>query len=106
MLNKEHLVKDGLEKFVGIKASINKGLSDSLKLAFPNVTQTEKFMEIDNKIPNPQWVAGFSTGEGCFYIKMTKSSYSKQGYNIQLNFQLTQHSFKKKIYFFFDKMSL
>ena len=33
-LNKEHLIKDGLEKFVGIKASINKGLSDSLRLAF------------------------------------------------------------------------
>ena len=77
---------------MGIKASINKGLSDSLKLAFPNVTATEKFMGIDNKIPDPQWVAGFSTGEGCFFIKITKSSHSKQGVNIQLKFQLTQHS--------------
>jgi hypothetical protein len=35
LLNKEHLTLDGLQKFVEIKASINKGLSDSLKLAFP-----------------------------------------------------------------------
>ena len=35
LLNKEHLTLDGLQKFVEIKASINKGLSDSLKLSFP-----------------------------------------------------------------------
>jgi LAGLIDADG endonuclease len=77
LLNKEHLIKDGLEKFVGIKASINKGLSDYLKLAFPNVIASEKSMEIDYKIPNPQWLAGFATGEGCFFIKIYKSSNSK-----------------------------
>ena len=77
---------------MGTKASINKGLSDSLKLAFPKVTQTEKLMVKDNKIPDPQWLAGFSTGEGCFYIKITKSSHSKQGFYIQLIFQLSQHS--------------
>lgn len=42
LLNKEHLIKEGLEKFVGIKASINKGLSDSLKAAFPNVAAHRK----------------------------------------------------------------
>jgi hypothetical protein len=60
LLNKEHLIKEGLDKFVGIKASINKGLSDSLKLAFPNVAVIEKSMVIDSKIPDPQWLAGFA----------------------------------------------
>jgi len=54
LLNKEHLTIDGLQKFVEIKATINKGLSDSLKLAFPSVTIIEKSMEIDSKINNPQ----------------------------------------------------
>lgn len=91
-LNKEHLNKEGLEKFVGFKASMNKGLSDSLKLAFPNVAVIKKSKVIDSKIPDPQWLAGFATGEGCFFIKTTKSSKSKQGVNVQLKFQLTQHT--------------
>lgn len=39
MLNK---AKDGLEKFVQVKASIDKGLSGTLNLAFPNLTVIEK----------------------------------------------------------------
>ena len=35
MKNKEHLTDEGLNKIVSIKASINKGLSDELKAAFP-----------------------------------------------------------------------
>ena len=32
------------------------------------------------------------SGEGCFYIKISKSSSCKQGFNVQLIFQLTQHN--------------
>jgi hypothetical protein len=35
--NKGHLTKEGLEEIVGIRASINKGLSVKLVDAFPNV---------------------------------------------------------------------
>jgi len=35
--NKEHLTMEGLEKLIAIKASINRGLSEELKAAFPNV---------------------------------------------------------------------
>ena len=35
--NKEHLTKDGLWKIIAIKASMNQGLSEKLKLAFPNI---------------------------------------------------------------------
>ena len=35
--NKEHLTKEGLRKIVVIRASMNLGLSDKLKLAFPDV---------------------------------------------------------------------
>jgi hypothetical protein len=34
---KEHLTMDGLRKIVGIRASMNRGLSDVLKNSFPNV---------------------------------------------------------------------
>jgi len=36
MKQKEHLTEEGLRKLVAIKASMNKGLSDELKLAFPD----------------------------------------------------------------------
>jgi len=34
---KQHLVKEGLHKILSLKASINLGLSDELKTAFPNI---------------------------------------------------------------------
>jgi hypothetical protein len=36
--SKEHLTYAGLSKILNIKASINNGLSDELKLAFPDVS--------------------------------------------------------------------
>lgn len=39
---KEHLTLAGLEKIVSIKASINLGLSDSLKAAFPNINPVSR----------------------------------------------------------------
>lgn len=43
MINaKEHLTMEGLHKIVSIKASINRGLNDELKVAFPNTIPTLK----------------------------------------------------------------
>jgi hypothetical protein len=36
--NKNHLSMEGLRHIVAIKASLNLGLSDNLKEAFPNIT--------------------------------------------------------------------
>lgn len=38
MYNKEHVTSDGLEQIVAIRASLNKGLTDVLFAAFPNIT--------------------------------------------------------------------
>jgi hypothetical protein len=40
--------------------------------------------------PPPEWIAGFTSGEGCFNINITKSTTNKSGYQVQLKFQLTQ----------------
>ena len=42
MNKKEHLTKEGLNKIVAIKASMNKGLSDELKAAFPNIGPVQR----------------------------------------------------------------
>jgi len=69
VLHKKHLTKEGLRKFVAIKASINLGLSDSLKEAFPNITVLDKPEARDVRIQNPQWLAGFASGKsgGLFF---------------------------------------
>ena len=51
--NKEHLTKEGLVKIVQIRASLNKGLSASLKSAFPSIS-TLKSRDLDLKLPNLQ----------------------------------------------------
>ena len=51
--NKQHLTKEGLGKIVGIKASMNLGLSDQLKIAFPNVPYIDRPLVQNKKISDP-----------------------------------------------------
>jgi len=39
---KEHLTIEGLRKIVAIRASMNKGLTDTLKEAFPNIIPVQR----------------------------------------------------------------
>jgi hypothetical protein len=48
-------------------------------------------------ILDPQWLAGFTDGEGCFYIKIQKSKTNKNGSTVSLSFLLTQHSRDDKL---------
>ena len=77
---------------VGIKASINRDLSKELKAAFPapDVIPAERPLVLDPKITNPHWLAGFTSAEGCFMVKI-KASKTIAGYVVHLGFQLTQH---------------
>lgn len=80
-----------VEKIVRIKASMNKGLlSDSLKVSFTDIVPVSRSI-VESKIPHPQWVAGFTSGEGCFMIKTSVNRKAKLGYGVQLSFQITQN---------------
>jgi hypothetical protein len=87
--NKGHLSQEGLQEIMSIKANMNKGLSDELKLLNIEVARP---LVPDCIIPDPQWIAGFTTGEGCFMIKLSKSPASRLGFGVQLIFQLTQNN--------------
>jgi hypothetical protein len=88
---KEHLTIEGLQKIVAIKAAINRGLSDELKAAFPNIVPMIRPLIVEQVIKNPNWVSGFTSGEGCFLINIYKS-LTKLGESVKLIFTLTQHS--------------
>ena len=88
ILLKEHLSQEGLLKLVGIKASLNLGLSVSLKEAFP----IWKELQINRPdynfkgIPDSGWMAGFASGDSSFNIKISNSSTSISGKRVQLRF--------------------
>ena len=52
---KEHLTEEGFKKILSIRAVLNKGLSDNLSAAFPEISTTfyEKSTGLSYKIPDP-----------------------------------------------------
>jgi hypothetical protein len=88
----EHRAEKGLQLIVNLKASINWGLSPNLQKSFPNTKPADRSVVLNKSIPDPQWVAGFTTGEGFFCVNTPKSSASKLGRSVSLEFQLTQHT--------------
>jgi hypothetical protein len=53
MDRKEHLTKEGLDKIVAIKASINRGLSDNLKKVFPDIIRVSRPLVVNQEIKDP-----------------------------------------------------
>lgn len=90
MQNKSHLIPEGLREIVSLKGSMNWGISNVLATAFPDTLPVERPAIILSDI-NPQWLAGFTTGEGCFYVIVGESNSTKTGFRVRLRFNLTQH---------------
>ena len=90
LIDKEHLTQEGLRKIIAIKASINNGLSEALKEAFTDIIPAMKPKRDSILISNPQWLAGFTSGEGSFGVKVRKPKENSKAY-IELIFQINQH---------------
>lgn len=94
--DKKHLTIEGLHELISIRASLNKGLADRLKLAFPNIKPVVRpEIPIFSFKPNlsniNHWMAGFVSGEGCFFIHTSKSKTHKLGISVALNFFVVQN---------------
>jgi hypothetical protein len=87
-----HTTLNGIQKIVNIRASLNRGLTESLLLAFSDTTPVIRPIvgEVDPKSLDPSWVAGFVSGEGNFLIGISKSPASKSGYHCYLRFKVSQ----------------
>ena len=76
MLEKEHTSIEGIQNIVNNRASMNWGLSNVLKEAFPNTVVVKREERINNYnilAHSEEWIAGFSTGESNFFIAVNKS---------------------------------
>jgi hypothetical protein len=104
VLNKEHIAMEGLKKIDSIRGLMNRGLPSKLiesahhneVVAGGSQTATNLSAIVRPLVPNlpipaPQWLAGFATAEGCFFVTIYKSKSSKLGEAVQLKFILVQH---------------
>jgi len=91
-LSGRHITLEGLQEIVNIRASLNKGLTERLLLAFPQTIPVIRpiVVEAHQKTLHPSWVAGFVSGEGNFLIGISKSPASKSGYHCYLRFKVSQ----------------
>jgi hypothetical protein len=92
MNNKQHLNEKGLIKIISIRASMNKGLTETLKSIFPNIVAAQRPIIKNQIIKSPLWLVGFVDGEGCFYLKITRKK------QILLSFSITQHYRDKDLF--------
>ena len=92
ILNQQEYLKSlaGIQSIVNIRASLNLGLSEILKEHFPETVPADRPLITNQKIPHPEWIAGFTSGDGCFSVKIRKGS-TKIGYRVELAFILIQH---------------
>jgi len=88
LYNGQHKTEEGLNKILSYKASISKGLSKSLLDMFPDIIPVARNLILSTKDFNPFWVAGFVDGEGCFYVKTSKTH---SGYRVSPYFYIAQH---------------
>jgi len=88
MSRKEHLTAEGLQAIINIRANLNRGLPTELKIAFPNTIPVMIPLVQDQTIRDSCWLAGFASGEACFFVNIYRSK-TKLGEAVQLRFQIT-----------------
>lgn len=95
---KAHKTLEEIYKVLAIKASINTGLSDKLKQAFPDIMAIPRPVVNNIVIPSGEWVAGFTSGDGSFDVEIIKSKSHKIGFAVRMRFRLTQHIRDKNLF--------
>lgn len=87
MLENKHTNLEGLKEILEYRASLNWGLSESLKESFPSIVPVKRVEIKDNILSNlsTDWLAGFSAGESNFFITIS-------GTKVWLRFSIAQDS--------------
>lgn len=93
MRNKLHLTDKGLQEIVNLKASMNKGVSEVLLAEFPATIPVDRPVVKKPALADirPNWLAGFTDGDGCFVIYVEKNTKLRTGFRIRLRFNICQH---------------
>ena len=91
LMNKgAHLNLNGLDQIINIKASMNLGISETIKSEFSQINPVKRTQIETTNISDPNWISGFVSGEGNFDAGIRKST-NIIGSRVYLRFRLTQH---------------
>lgn len=88
--SKAHFELEGIRKVLSFKASMSNGLSEWLKSYFPDIIPATRPLISLKKIDNPNWLAGFVDGEGCFSVE-TSTTRANQAFYTIIKFSVSQH---------------
>jgi hypothetical protein len=92
MDKKQHLTPEGLQEIINIKGGLNKGVSEELLAEFPNTTPVSRpLVELPEILERPHWLAGFTAGDGCFFVYVEKNAKYSSGFRSKLRFNICQH---------------
>jgi len=85
MANGLHLTVEGFNTILTYYASINKGISQTLLVYFPNIVPVLRPAVILPTFLNPFWISGFAAGDGNFSVGIRPTG------QIYFNFNIAQH---------------
>lgn len=81
--SKQHLQEKGLNRILSIKSVLNNGLSDKLKALFPSVIAIDRpVLDVANIPLNPNYVSGFTEGDGCFTVNISSTTKQISAYYV------------------------
>ena len=87
----KYLNKISIEELLSIKASMNRGLSKQLKERYPLIKGVEKPNNFLDLTLDPNWVSGFVSGDGGFFVKIYSKNKEKNLYQSRLSFVISQN---------------
>ena len=93
----KHLTVEGLREIIAYKASINKGLNESLKKEFDVIPVQRPEVSADVSLINLNWLFGFIEAEATFLCLVRKNPDHLIGFAVILSFSLPQHSKDKDL---------
>jgi len=82
---------------------MNRGLSIGLKTDCPGTIPAPRPRVVDQLIKNPNWMSGFISAEGCFFVDIRDSKTNKIGKQVSLEFSMGQHSRDAQLFKSFTK---
>lgn len=81
--SKLHNTEEGLNKLIALKNNLNLGLTPELTKAFPGIAHIPRPIIQVSDIPGPMWMAGFTTGEGCFAAYIERAPTAALKYTVR-----------------------
>lgn len=86
MRDKKHLTENGLQRIINIRALMNKKTSITY-YTYPLVIDVPVLPLLKTTDVTPEWLAGFTDAEGCFFLNIRENK-SKKGYWVTASFSL------------------